>query len=509
MPKKKDWFKLKRYPHLDKQIKERDRVRFEGYIKNPDKISKHSFLPFIHKTKKVRKFRKEYSDADGSVIETNGKALRKSGSKLRELYYASHLDSLIYSYYSKLLSDRYEEKIKLNGLDDVVLAYRSISKNIDNPKGSNKCNIDFANDVFRYISNYPSDHFVAITFDIRGFFDELNHKILNQLWCDLLGTEKMGKDHFNVFKSLTRFSFVDIVDLFMLFQNKIIVQDPDSQGKLRESRNKRVSKIKFLKKENAIAFCSKKDFLRNKSKLVRNKKYIKNDKGELALRDFGIPQGTPISSVLANAYMINFDIELNSFLKSKNGIYRRYSDDMIIVCPLVDTQDVINEFHEQIKAVKLKIQDSKTQKFHFLRDGEDLNCAQEFKNGLLNQNKQLSYLGFNFDGNFTYLKPGGLSGYYRKMKRAVARSKKFSKAPGSNEGEVFKRRILDKHSYKGSFRKRTWLYSEKKKGFVKSEKFNLGNYLTYSRKAEGIMMNNKIRSQTKKHWFKLNKELKK
>ena len=230
--KKKDWFKLKRYPHIGFPLKAKDRyVWIEQYVTNPDEIQKHSFLPFIHKTSKKRKFRKQYSEDTGKVIinAKSKKALRESSVKDRELYYASHLDSLIYGYYAKMLSDSYENKIKEFGLEEVILAYRTIPINPANDKGPNKCNIDFANDTFNYIRNYPDKEFIAIALDIKGFFDELDHKILRDVWLQLLQTEenklqKLPPHHFNVFKNITRFAYVDIVDLFKEFQNKIFIQ---------------------------------------------------------------------------------------------------------------------------------------------------------------------------------------------------------------------------------------------------------------------------------------------
>ena len=227
MLKKKDWFKLKKYPHIGKRFKENERFTWiEEYIKNTESIKKHSFLPLIHRTSKVRKFRKEYSKDDGILIKKkNNKNRVSQGPKKREIYYASHLDSLIYSYYSSLIYKEYEKSLEDYNLKDVVTAYRSIPKDIENPESSNKCNIDFANDVFNYIRNYNSEEFCAITFDISSFFDELDHSILLSQLIELVGVNgKLTDDYFNVYKNITRYAYVEIVDIFKLFQNKIIVE---------------------------------------------------------------------------------------------------------------------------------------------------------------------------------------------------------------------------------------------------------------------------------------------
>ena len=79
---KKDWFKLKKYPHIGRPISIKDKKRVMSYILNPENITKHSFLPFIHKTSLVRKFRKEYNE-EGNPIKTEGtnKIQRVKGQK--------------------------------------------------------------------------------------------------------------------------------------------------------------------------------------------------------------------------------------------------------------------------------------------------------------------------------------------------------------------------------------------------------------------------------------------
>jgi hypothetical protein len=44
---------------------------------------------------------------------------------------------------------------------------------------------------------------------------------------------------------------------------------------------------------------------------------------------FGIPQGTPISAALSNAYMMPLDKRIVEARGSVGGLYRRYSDDIL------------------------------------------------------------------------------------------------------------------------------------------------------------------------------------
>lgn len=51
----------------------------------------------------------------------------------------------------------------------------------------------------------------------------------------------------------------------------------------------------------------------------------------------GIPQGSLISAILSNVYMIDFDQELAETIFGFKGFYRRYSDDFIVVIPNSET----------------------------------------------------------------------------------------------------------------------------------------------------------------------------
>lgn len=509
--KEKDWFKLKRYPHIDYPLLAKDRkVWIEPYVTDPLKIAVHNFLPFIHKKSKVRKFRKEYCEKTGELLfgfKEDKKIVRNAAKpKERELYYAGHLDALVYSYYAELLTTEYEKILLHKNLTEVVTAYRKIPITAGSKK--HKCNVDFAVDVFKSIDEYPDDNFVAIAFDIKGFFDNLNHKLLRQQWKKVLGltVERLPDHHFNVYKNITRFSYIDLVDIFQEFQNQIFVK-ASTNGKPTITR-KRVSKVKYLKKSDAIAFCTKDEYLAKRKSLVKKQRFVKDDAGNTVTKDFGIPQGSPISAVLANIYMLDFDYEINKYLESIGGIYRRYSDDMVVICPTDKKQDVIKEFADKIKDSCLTIQDKKTQIFHFERQMKILRCGQEFPAGI-NYNKNFIYLGLEFDGSDAKIKSASISGYYRKMKRTIKRGKHFSEKPlNKYSGELFKARLLKRFSYKGAERRNKYIWNPSKSYFEITQHFDWGNFISYAKKAEKINFPNKIKSQTKKHWNKLEKLLK-
>lgn len=508
---KKDWFKVKRYPHIDQPIEGKMRLEWvENYILNPDKIAKHSFLPFIHRTIYQRRFRKEYNLDTGKKItylKKEEELERYPDRKLREIFYASHLDALVYSYYAHVLNEKYEEKIKKYNLGEIINAYRSVPINPTIKDSPNKCNIDFANDAFKYILDYPEDEFSVIAFDISGFFDNLDHKLLREIWKEILDVEVLPPDHFNVFKNITRFSHVDIVDIFNEFQNEIITRKRDTKGKHLPVKRKRVAKIQFLKSQNAIAFCTKQEFLKVKNKLLQPSKTFKNKDGSIIYKNFGIPQGSPISAVLANMYLLHFDNVIRKFVENCGGIYRRYSDDMVVVCPLNKKDDISELIYDEIKKYCLEIQKKKTQIFRFKKQNDRLICGQEFLTEI-NWNKNFVYLGFEFDGLNTTIKSGSIANYYRKMKRSIRRSKHFSTKDSKNQDLIFKRRLYKRFTFKGIKRYKKYKWNETEKKFIKSEDFNWGNFLSYADKASKTMVNNKIKSQMRNHWRIFHQELK-
>ncbi len=506
--KEKDWFKLKRYPHIGLPLNPNDRKKWiESYVTSELEVAKHSFLPFIHKTSRVKKFRKKYNAQTGKlefVVKDGKKITRNPNEKKRELFYASHLDSLIYGYYAYQLNEKYEDKLSEFGLNDVVNAYRSVPVNPENENSPNKCNIDFANDVFKYILEYPQTKFSVIAFDISSFFDNLDHKLLREVWCDVLRVDKLPSDHFNVYKNITRFSHVDIADIFEEFKDKIHTQKTNKFGIKLKRKRKKIDKIKFLRDQDAIAFCTEKEFLKVKNKLIQPSKTKIVDK-KVVYRNFGIPQGSPISSVLANMYLMNFDKIINDYITAIGGIYRRYSDDMIVICPNDCKSELLNLVYFEIKKYKLEIQSTKTQIFQFEYLKGKLECGEEYQDGnIINWYKNFIYLGFEFDGKSVLLKSASLSGYYRKMKRSVRKAKYYSK---KHKKEIFKRRLLKRHSFIGAKRTRKYIWNEKEKKFKKSEYYNWGNFLSYAFKAANVMINNKIKQQTKRHWNILNKEI--
>jgi hypothetical protein len=495
--REKDWFRIKRYPHIGLPLEPRDRGWIEKYVSDKDKVAKHAFFPFIHRKTETRKFRKEICH-DGCRSD-----LRKPSLKERELYYANHLDGSIYSYYAQLITKYYEDALSIAGISECVTAYRRIKFNPKDTNSRNKCNVDFANEIFTYIKASKEPELVAITFDIKSFFDNLNHKKLKTFWRNIIPV--FSDDHYNVYRNITKFSYVEENELFDLMKGKIIVER--HPGLL---KNKSIKRKIHLKNKRAVGFCEKSEIeaLRCGGLIKANKyNYDAKNKTKLGLREKGIPQGSPISSTLANIYLFEFDKSANDLLVKLNGIYRRYSDDMVVVCESKHMQTVIEFFLAKIKDYDLEIQESKTQVFQFRFDQAKNRffCFEKNLNtGRLQTNTVFEYLGFQFDGKYTLLKNSSLAGYYRKMKRSVARGKFYAEHTSTKaKGEMFKARLYKRFTHLGASRRRVYQRDKVHKNrFVLSNKYDWGNYLTYAKLASNIIKDNKILSQIGGHWNK-------
>jgi len=147
-------------------------------------------MPFIQFTKKHVK----YSTEKGRI------------TKPRNLLYCSHVDAYIYQLYTQKLTPFYNNLVKSLGINRSVIAYRNIFKG--------KCNIHFAYDVFNQIR--ITDDCYIIVGDFTKFFDTLDHKYLKEQCCRVLGESILPEDFYQVYKSLTKFSYFEIDDLIKL-----------------------------------------------------------------------------------------------------------------------------------------------------------------------------------------------------------------------------------------------------------------------------------------------------
>ncbi|MCB1097258.1 MAG: hypothetical protein KDN22_16920 [Verrucomicrobiae bacterium] len=434
-------FKPRQYLHFDSP---KSKASALALVTDPVRVARHSFYPFLGYTIKVRKIKRE-----------NG--LRVKKIKERDIKIAAHGDAAIYSYYGKHLSQLYESRLKDVGLSDAVTAFRSL------PEGGT--NIDFAGDVFRFINGHRPC--VALAFDVEKFFDTLDHNYLKDAWASVLDAERLPPDHFAVFRSLTRFSWVDREDAYKALG--ISPHNPKPKG------------------QNRRRLCKPEAFrgtIRGAGLLRWNPRI---NEGR------GIPQGSPMSAVLSNIYMLDFDRIMHEAVTAIGGLYRRYCDDIMIVVDLENREAIETLVYQRLEAISLNANKEKTDRVAFQADLSAPSITP------------LQYLGFTFDGTRTLLRQGSLDRYYSKMRRGVSLAKQTQRKFNRKEHrtgvpltKLRRRKLHLQYSY---------LINRRRHGLSNSDPQANGNFLTYAYKAARKLKTPDIKHQVRNHWRKLNEEI--
>ncbi len=491
MKKEKDWFKDRGYPHFSNKTPRYIRKKVQFYVSNPKKVSKHSFLPLIFKEIKQRRYKK--SNFNG-VVRRSHKKLKNgniiSNTKIREIMYATHIDAHIFSYYTqKIITPKYEAYLKqAPDLSNCISAYRRI-KTSDNLKYKN--NIHFAKDIFDEIKR--REDCVALVFDIENFFPSLNHKKLKLAWAKILGHKSLPKDHYNLFKATTNFSYVKLKDL------KINKRHFDEK------------KLAQLKKEG------KHTFFNNIQELIESDIIIHKNQKKRNNKLVGIPQGLPISALLANIYMLSFDEAiLNKLVQKENVFYRRYSDDIIIICEKEQIAQVEKTFKDEINKIELSLSFEKTEKTLFKINNNRLQSYRMIDDKL-KYNLPLNYLGFEFYGYQTLIKSKNLAQFYREMKQSVKRKNKrvenLKEKLLIDELPIFKRKIYRLYSHKGVKKRKITtkkvIYKGGKAEVTTFDRKFRGNYLKYVYRASEDLGAPEIKRQLRNHWKILQRTMKK
>lgn len=419
------WYRPRNYLHFDLPITDEDCV--EKIVTNPNFVKSHSFYPLIAYKVISEKIKKD--PANNSIVKK---------IKERPISYAAHLDSHIYSYYAFKLSSSYEAQLLTKDIGDCVLAFRELGKS----------NIDFALDAFNEIRKM--ENCTAIALDISGFFDNIDHKILKKSWSNIVGEPFLPKDHYAVFKSLTKYSSVSKTELYSALN---ISKNNPKNGRRR--------------------VCEPIDF-RNQVRLAGLIKT--NDK------PYGIPQGSPISALLSNIYMLNFDVFAKKLALDCGGKYFRYCDDMLFIVPNQYKDVVHDNVCENIKSLEIQINNDKTE----IRDFY-------MKSGMQLSSKPLQYLGFTYDGRNILIRSAALARFSDKMKRGVRLAKltmyKRNDARaerGVSPKSLYRRKIYMRYSHLGRC-----------------------NFIRYGVRASEIMQSPAIKRQLKPLWGRLIKEIEK
>ena len=461
---KNKWLKSKGYLHITPQIDIGiNPQRIISKIQSEEFVSTHSFYPLIHAIIKERKFKKVNGVRTHSFFNEK-KGVFESTAKKRPLHYSTHIDALIFGYYSELLQVEYDKKLKLiNGLDDVVIAYRKIPIDKDSFNSKGKSTIHFSNEVFEEIKNRvkENDECVVLTFDIKSFFSSLNHRKLFNAWADLMfaNEKKLPPAHYNVFKACTRFSYIMKDDLRI---------EANKGGRKSGFDEKKLSFIRNNYGKNCF-FESYEDF-RSKLKSGELKIYNNQFWDKKNKCPIGIPQGLPISSILANLYLLDFDTEIVKFvMHDLKGYYRRYSDDIVIVCTREQMFSVEECVKRNISKCELTVSEDKTEKFIFKNEGK-LKSYKILENDLtkLSDLCPLIYLGFEFNGTKVRVKSSNMARFYRRMagsvRKKAKRAYRIAQENGDSKIVIFRSQL--KRTYLLGNLKHNQIYI-KKKSFVK------------------------------------------
>lgn len=372
---------LKNYPHFDAPLPKKE---IRALVSNPERVASNRFFPLLSYLDEWQPYR---SGAGG-----------KPKKKSRPIRYASRRDAYIFAHYRKILLEKYEAKLTFHGISECPIAYRQVAKGQNSESG--KCNIDFAKDAFDEVKSLGNC--VAIALDIKKYFDNLDHGIIKDLWLELLELDRLPEDHFSVFKNITKYRFVDQKELY----RRLGYISKKKVGKYE------VEKYTIPFSDMPKQLCSPREF-REKvcggdprfSSLVQ-----KNP------NNFGIPQGAPISDLIANFYLMHFDKAVFEYVKARGGRYMRYSDDILLILPgdIYEAQSARKFVIEEIQKYgdQLEIKDTKTCIVQFVRYSGELKFKHiegpQGKNGL-------EYLGFCFDGKHVRIRNSTISRFYRKV----------------------------------------------------------------------------------------------
>ena len=420
----------KPYAHFDWRT---DIGQQREYIADPSKVTKHGFYPFIHYKKRTLKYNKKKGKKE----------------KIRDICYAAHVDRCIFQYYSFLLNVLYNGRVQKDGTSASAVAYRT---------DLHENNIHFSKRAFDFIrANSPVHVMIG---DFTGFFDNLDHAYLKQQWCSLLNVDRLPVDHFAVFKNITSYSTMELSDLLRL----------NGLEDTKSGRKKLNEMLRVLTPEQ---------FRENRSLVQKH------------TEPYGIPQGSPISGVLANMYMLDIDKQINDAVRELGGMYIRYSDDFMIILPDASGIDAVKELQRISDIVKhaprLTLEPDKTQYFH-VANGVLTNCGKTFHDKADTSSRTINFLGFSFDGQKIRIRSKTVSKYYYRMYR---KARNIAKLGGyTPDGK----RITGHNLY--------MTYSRKGAGK------GAGNFLTYvDRAAAEYGPNEPIKRDTRRHMQKIRKAL--
>ena len=275
--------------------------------------------------------------------------------------------------------------------------------------------------------------------DFTKFFENIEHRQLKRCLKDVLQVSELPKDYYQVLKSLMKYSYVELKQLRKWLTDQGINYEKNKQY--------------FLKPEDFRAF-------RSSTKSIQ-----KN------MDSVGIPQGSAMSGLLANIYMIHADEAIQRIVQEHDGLYRRYSDDFIVVIPYCSDStkfvfdNIVKEIMDICKNAKVKLHQDKTNTYLY----EEGNIKSlEF-----DQDGALTYLGFRFDGKSVMVRQGCVYKFYREARDAIRRAVAQSIDKKSN---ILLHQPLINRLFMDTGSKTYW--------DKKHKRIKYGNFISYMKRAQ-------------------------
>lgn len=352
-----DWFKTRGYRHFDLPVGE----KFASKAMDPNFVLQHSFLPLLHYTKSEKRYKKCPKTGTRTIT-----------TKSRPIKYASHRDACILSFYASEMNKLLDAHYDAAGLSDSVLAYRALGRG----------NYDFSAEVLAFAKTHAPVTILA--FDVSSFFDNLDHPLLKRRLKEILGATSLPEHWMRVFRAITAFHYVDMEEL---------KANATFSARLLENSRDRIASVEELK-ANGINFHPNPELAKGHRR--------------------GIPQGTPISAAASNLYMIDFDNAARAHCDSIGALYRRYSDDILVICDPVHAAAAEAKIMDLINAEKLDISPHKTERTEFTGTGAATGKAGQ-------------YLGFALHEAGPAIRASSLARQWRKMRQAMRRTSKIAK----------------------------------------------------------------------------------
>jgi RNA-directed DNA polymerase len=235
-----------------------------------------------------------------------------------------------------------------------------------------------------------------LCYDVSGFFDTIDHAILKNRLKRILQVAELPQDWFAILRHVTRYSAV---------RRQALADHPRFGPALSLRSRAPITTIAQIKAEGIPI--------------------------ESNANNFGIPQGTPISSVFSNLYLLDLDERMVEVCRERGALYQRYSDDILIICAVDDEAPITSVFQCQLREHLLSLND-KTERTVF----DPSNCDA------------FQYLGFDISADGAVIRASSLARQWRKARRSIARTKKIGAAAiASGEASKIFTRTLRKRFY--------------------------------------------------------------